>query len=71
MHFGGIRMAAGAKLNDPSSIFLAIFFWPFLNEIVTEIGSGIATVTAGTGEARTKMNVLDDFLEVHVRRGLA
>ena len=44
MHFGGIGMATRAEFDDPSSIFLAIFFWPFLDEIVTEIGRGIATI---------------------------
>lgn len=71
MHFGGIRMATGTKLNNPSSIFLAIFFWPLLDEIVTKIGRGIATVTTGTGEAAPEMNVLDDFFQIHVRRRLA
>ena len=63
-------MAARAKLNDPRPILLTIFLRPFLHEIVTEIRGGIATVAAGTREAASKMNVLDNFLEVHMRRWL-
>jgi hypothetical protein len=40
-------MAARAKLNDPSPIFLAIFLRPFLDKIVAKIGRGIAAVTTG------------------------
>ena len=42
MHHLGIGVAARAKLNDPSAIFLAIFLRPFLDKIVTKIGRGIA-----------------------------
>ena len=44
MHDLGIGMAARTKLNDPGSIFLAIFLRPFLDEIVAKIRGGIATV---------------------------
>ena len=71
VHHRRIGMAARAKLNDPGAILLAIFLRPFLDEIVAEIGRRIAAVTTGTRDAATKMNILDDFLEVHVRRRLA
>ena len=71
MHHFRIGMAARAKLNDPGPIFLAIFLRPFLDEIVAEIGGGIAAVAAGARDAAPKMNVLDDFLQIHVRRRLA
>ena len=45
MHHLGIGVAARAKLNDPSAIFLAIFLRPFLDKIVAEIGRGIAAMT--------------------------
>ena len=35
--------------------------------IVTEIGGGIAAVTTSAGNAAAKMNVLDDFFQIHVR----
>ena len=47
VHLRRIGMAARAKLNDPSAIFLAIFLRPFLDEIVAKIGRGIAAVTTG------------------------
>ena len=71
MHHLGIRMAARAKLNDPGTIFLAIFLRPFLDKIVAKISRGITAVTTGAGDAAPEMNVLDDFLEMHVRRRLA
>ena len=67
MHDSRIGMAARAKLNDPSPIFLAMLLRPFLHEIVTEISRGIAPVTTGTRYATPKMNVLNDFLQIHVR----
>ena len=71
MHHLGIGVATRAELNDPSTIFLAIFLRPFLDKTVAEIGRGIAAVTTSAGDAAAKMNVLDDFLEIHVRRRLA
>ena len=52
MHQRRIGMAARAELNDPGPIFLAIFLRPFLDEVVPDIGGGIATMTTGTGECR-------------------
>ena len=64
-------MAARTELNDPGAILMPIFLRPFLHEIVAEVGGGIAAVTTGARDAAPKMNVLDDFLEIHVRRRLA
>ena len=64
-------MAAGAELNDPGAILLAILLRPFLDEVVSEIGGGIAAVTTGTGKSAPKMNIFDNFLQVHVRRRVA
>ena len=66
-----IGMATRTKISDPCTIFLAIFLRPFLDEIVTEIGRGIAAVATGTGKAAPKMNVFDHFLQIHVCRRLA
>ena len=71
VHLRRIGVAARAELNDPCPIFLAIFLRPFLDKIVAKIGRGITAVTTGAGDAAPKMNVLDDFLEMHVRRRLA
>ena len=68
VHDGRIGMAARAKLHDPGAILVATFLRPFLHEIVTEIGGRIAAVTTGTGETAPKMNILDEVLQVHVRR---
>ena len=68
MHHLGIGVAARAKLDHPCAIFLAIFLRPFLDKIVAKIGRGIAAVTTGAREAPPKMNVVDDFLDVHVHR---
>ncbi len=67
VHFGRIGMAARAKLNDPRAILLSIFLGPFFHMIVTEISGGIASVTARARNATSKMDVLHDFLEIHVR----
>ena len=68
MHERRIGMATCAELNDPLPILLAIFLRPFLHVSMTEIGRGIAPVTTGTRDPPTKMNIFDNFLEVHVRR---
>jgi hypothetical protein len=68
MHHGRIRMAARTELNDPRAILIAIFLRPFLHVIMTEIGGGIAAVTPGTRESAPKMNILDNFFQIHVRR---
>src|ERR1039457_6196074 len=61
VHHGGIGMAARAELNDPGAIFLSIFLRPFFHMRVPQIGSRIATVTTGTRQAATKMNILNNF----------
>src|SRR6266542_2716739 len=66
MHHRRIGMATCAELNDPRSIFLAIFLWPFLDEIVPKISGGIATMTARARHSASKMNVLHHFLQIHV-----
>jgi len=71
MHDRWIGMTPRAELDDPCPIFLAIFLRPFLDKIVAKIGRGIAAVTTGAGDTASEMNVLDDFLEIHVRRRLA
>ena len=68
VHEGRIGMAARAKLDDPGAILVAILLRPFLDELVTDIGGGIAAMATGTGESATKMNVLDNVLQIHVRR---
>src|SRR5450755_3417106 len=68
VHERGIGMAARAELHDPLAILLAILLRPFFHVGMTEIGGGIAAVTTGTRDSATKMNIFDDFLEVHVRR---
>src|SRR4029077_21165581 len=70
MHDFRVGMAARTKLHNPGSIFLPIFLWPLLDEIVAKIRGGIATVAASTREAASKMNVLDNFLQIHMRREL-
>ena len=67
MHYRGIGMAARTKLNHPRAILIAIFLRPFLHVSVTKIGGGIAPVTTGARDASPKVNILDDFLQVHVR----
>ena len=47
VHNFRVGMAASAKLNNPSAIFLAIFLRPFLDKIVAKIGRGITAVTTG------------------------
>ena len=66
VHQGRIGMAARAELHNPGAILFAIFLRPFLDVIMAEIGGRIAAVTTGTGDAATKMNILDDLLQVHV-----
>ena len=48
MHDFRVGMAARTKLHNPGSIFLPVFLWPLLDEIVAKIRGGIATVAAGT-----------------------
>jgi hypothetical protein len=44
MHDFRVGMAARTKLHNPGSIFLPVFLWPLLDEIVAKIRGGIATV---------------------------
>ena len=68
MHDRWIGVTPRAELNDPCPIFLAIFLRPFLDKIVAKIGRGIAAVTTSARHTASKMNVFDDFFQVHVRR---
>jgi hypothetical protein len=67
MHHGRVGMAARAEFNDPCPVLLSIFLWPFLDESMSHLGSGIAAMTTGARNAAPKMNVLDDLFQVHVR----
>ena len=71
VHLCRIGMASRTEFDNPCPIFLAIFLRPFLDEIVAKIGRRIAAVTTGAREAAPKMDVLHDFLEIHVRDRLA
>ena len=70
VHLRWIGMAPRTEFENPRPIFLAIFLRPFLHEIVTEIGCGIAAMTTRARDPAAKMNVLDYFLQFHVRRRL-
>ena len=61
-------MATGAELHDPGSVLLSVFLWPFFDVRVPEIGCWIAPMTTSTGEAVSKMHILDDFFEIRMTR---